>query len=185
MEQKMSLRKDTATYTLKDIKEEVKEDVELLAALGYKEALLNFYSCESNARAVRRLGRCTKVAPQQYIITINSNYLKMAKPESVHNTIMHEVIHSLPGCMNHGAKWQNIARRVSAQYEFGSITRTHDLGTDPEYNKYLASKYRYTIECTQCHSKWNFMRRTKTFDACNHGRATCSCGGKKFICTEL
>lgn len=185
MEQKKSIRKDTKNYTLADIRAEIEEDVDILWELGYKEVKGNIYDCEINNRALRRLGRCTRLAPRRYSISINAEYLKLAEPKSVHNTIMHEVIHSLPGCMNHGSKWQKVANNVNAHYDFGKITRTHNLKEDKDYDDYIKSKYKYSIECQGCHSKWNFIRKTKTYKACSSGRASCSCGSRNFVCKEL
>ena len=185
MKQKYSIRKDTKNYTLVDIQAEINEDVLLLSQIGYTDVTHNTYDCEINSRAVRRLGRCTRLAPNWYSISINSEYLKRAEPESIHNTIMHEVIHSVSGCMNHGAKWKKVADEVNANYQFTPISRTHNLKEDKDYDNYIKGRYKYAIECTQCHSKWNFFRKTKTYNACKSGRAHCSCGSRSFICTEL
>ena len=185
MEQKFSIRKDTAKYTLTDIKNEIKEDVELLISLGYADVSRNHYECRFDNRALRRLGRCTRMTTYKYLISVNEKYLRMANPESIHNTIMHVVIHSLPGCMNHGKEWQNAARRVNASYNFTPITRVHDLAEDKHYENYVKSNYHYSIECEKCHPKWSYMKKTKTYSACKEGRARCSCGSRIFICREL
>jgi len=185
MKQDYSIRKNIKNYTLKDIKEEIDEDALILADLGYGAVLKNHYECEFNNRALNRLGRCTCIGRNRYRISINEQFLKLANPENVHNTIMHEVIHSLPGCMNHGKEWQNAAKKVNANYNFTPITRLHDLAEDKHYENYVKSNYHYSIECEKCHTKWNYMKKTKTYSACKEGRARCSCGSRIFICKEL
>lgn len=185
MEQNYSIRKDTKNYTLADIQAEIEEDVQLLLLIGYNSVLTNIYTCTLNSRAKRRLGRCTRIGENRYEISINSEYLKMASPESVHNTIMHEVIHSIKGCMNHGPKWKKAAEDVNENYKFTEISRVANLKEDKEYQNHIQSKYKYTIECQKCHTKWNYFRKTKTYNACKSGRAHCSCGSRNFICREL
>ncbi len=46
-----------------------------------------------------------------YIITINSILADVRNPVSaLKNTIIHELIHTIPGCMNHGKYWKAYAK---------------------------------------------------------------------------
>ena len=203
MEQKLSLTKEVKNYTVNDVLAEVKEDVELLAAIGYPEIKKNKYTIKINQKRAHSLGRCGNgtinytgtgfnitydnsdyiANAHDYIITINGYHLKLSPAEEVHNTIMHEVIHSLPGCMNHGEKWKYAANRVNHFYEFPKIKRCMTLD-DTKHGDYISSTFKYIIECQGCHSKHRFMRESKTVRACKAGRAQCSCGSKNFLVTE-
>ena len=184
MKQNYSIKAEVKNYTVEDIEREVNEDVRLVAALGYPELLDNEYDVVINHKRAKALGRCTKIGrTNKYTITINKNHLEFSAAKEVHNTIMHEVIHSVHGCMNHGPKWQKIAHEVNNTYEFTPITRVANIST-PEYEEYSKNQYKYVIECSKCHSKWRYMRKTRTVQACQRGSASCSCGGKNFIVTE-
>ena len=105
MKQNYSIKAEVKNYTVEDIEREVNEDVGLVVALGYPELLNNEYNVVINHKRAKALGRCTKIGrTNKYTITINKNHLEFSAAKEVHNTIMHEVIHSIHGCMNHGPK---------------------------------------------------------------------------------
>lgn len=184
MDQNLSIRKNVANYTTKDILNEILEDVQLLASIGYPEITNNSYTVKINSKRAKSLGRCSTRDKKHYTITINSYHLKLSPASEVHNTIMHEVIHSLPGCMNHGPKWKAAASKVNHYYDFPTITRCAEVGQKEEFSDYVNATYKYIVECQSCHSKFRFMRKSKTVAACQTGRARCSCGSKNFIISE-
>lgn len=182
--QKHSLRLDTKNYTLEDILAEVKEDFTVLVSLGYtdlldKDVIVNY------GKRIRAYGTCQRVGrvnnKMRYEIKINKDYLKVGNPKDVHNTIMHECIHCIEGCMNHGEKWKTAAAKVNARFDFSPIQRT---GYDEAYHQVLETKYKYFAVCEGCKSVYKWMRKSKTYTACCNNRARCSCGSKKFTCTE-
>jgi len=184
MEQKLSLIKDVSNYTTNDILAEIKEDVELLAAIGYPEIKRNTYSVKINNKRAHALGRCGNRGGTHYTITINGYHLRLSPAAEVHNTIMHEVIHSLPGCMNHGEKWKYAAQRVNRFYDFPTISRCANVMQKEEFNDYVNATFKYIVECQGCHQKFRFMRKSKTVKACEDGRAACACGSKSFVVSE-
>lgn len=184
MNQNLSIKNDVKNYTAKDVLAEIQEDIQLLAAIGYPEVTKNIYSVKINNKRARSLGRCATCDGKHYTITINNYHLKLSPASEVHNTIMHEVIHSLPGCMNHGAKWKTAANKVNRYYNFPTITRCAEVGKKEEFSDYANATYKYIVECKGCGSKFRFMRKSKTVAACQNGRATCSCGSRNFIVSE-
>lgn len=177
-----SLRLDTKNYTLDDILKEVKEDFEILESLGYSEMKDRKVSVKFGKQA-KALGYCKKTTRNKipyYTIEINKEYLSVAPAADVHNTIMHECIHCVDGCMNHGDKWKAVANKVNVKFEFTPITRTTNC---PEYREVLNKKYKYFATCNTCNYTYKWMRRGRLFDSCKTGKARCNCGGRSFTCT--
>lgn len=184
--QKHSLRLDTKKYTLVDIQEEVKENFALLVSLGYED-LLNKEVVVTYGKKIRAFGTCKKIGKKPYSnkmlyeIQINKEYLAVADPKEVHNTIMHECIHCIDGCMNHGNKWKYAATRVNAKFDFTPIKRT---GYDEAYHQVMETKYRYFATCDKCHTVFKWIRKGSIYNACCQNKARCSCGSNSFTCTE-
>ena len=65
-----------------------------------------------NTRA-RRWGQCKYIrASGKFYININITLLDERNGEDgLINTILHELLHTCPGCMNHGAEWKKWAEK--------------------------------------------------------------------------
>jgi len=76
-----------------------------------------------NTRAQRRWGQCRAV-PGGYTININAVLLdERNSEEGLISTILHELLHTCKGCMNHGENWKRLARKVNSAYGY-DIKRT-------------------------------------------------------------
>lgn len=180
MKQKLTIRKDTKSYSPNDVLKEIGECKEIIADIGCKEILNNKYMVKFSDNMSKCLGQCTKLKPNVYEIKINKPYLKSASSEDIHNTIMHEVIHSAPQCMNHGPHWKAIANRVNAKYEYSPIQRTSKVtGYTPNY--------KYAIVCDKCGAKSLFTRNCQAVKMAkkNCGLICTKCKGKSFTVEEL
>ena len=175
VKQKNSLRLDTKTYDEIDIFNEIQEDVQLLAALGHEYMLKYIYKVVIyNRKGVKRIGRCKKLSNGVYEIQITENYLRNLDPAEIHNTIMHEVIHSAKDCMNHGPNWKALAQKVNANYEFTPIQR---LSYDPTALQLVKESARYFLYCSNCGREWHWQRRPKRWAYYTSGRCKCQrCG---------
>ena len=132
--------------TIEDIKKEIQECVKLLAAIGYNTAQYNDYTVVISTRRTKNLGRCTQKGSNRYEISFNDKYIKFASSEHIHDVIMHEILHSLPGCMDHGTRWKTAAAKVMNNYTYSNISR---LAHDDNYSKYIQpykEKYKYEEE---------------------------------------
>lgn len=137
---------NTAEYTVVDLKQEMMECVNILINLGYN---INIpVSIDINCRFTKVLGKCRRERGV-YRIFINEKYLRTGNSQSIHNTIMHECIHCVEGCFNHGAKWKSVAAQVMEKYPQYTIRR---CSNDEEYSKIYSndSKYRYEVICRDC-----------------------------------
>ena len=76
-----------------------------------------------NTRAKKRYGRCI-FRDGRYEIELSAR-LQAADSSVVHTVLAHEVLHTCPGCMNHGARWKQYAAKMGERYGY-SIQRTAD-----------------------------------------------------------
>ncbi len=126
-----------------------------------------------NARARRRLGCCYyRPAENAYIIEISASLLD--QPEKLRETMAHELLHTCPGCGNHGKKWKAWADRVNIVLGF-SVQRlappeegeTGPLRQDP---------VKYVLQCQKCGKLIRRRRMCKVVKT--PWRYRCTCGGK-------
>lgn len=185
--QKLSLRLDTKKYTLEDIYNEVMEDFAILVSLGCEDLLTKEVKVNWGKK-IRAFGTCQKIGYQKnkhstlYEIQINKDYVAVGDPREVHNTIMHECIHCVDGCMNHGEKWKAIAKKVNDNFDFSTIKRT---GYDEAYHAIVQTKYKYEAVCKKCGTAYRWIRQGRIYNSCALGKATCHCGGKEFSCRTI
>lgn len=118
-------------------------------------------------------GLCETVAPGVFDISISEALLQDdVDDQAVKNTIAHELLHTVDGCMNHGRYWHKLAGLVNERcpgYNIRSRTSAEEKG--------IQIHYKYMLRCTGCgaiagrHKKSRFVEH---FD-----RYICSkCGGK-------
>lgn len=118
-------------------------------------------------------GLCETVAPGVFDISISETLLQDdVDDQAVKNTIAHELLHTVDGCMNHGRYWHKLAGLVNQRcpgYNVKGRTSAEDKG--------IQIQYKYLLRCTGCgatagrHKKSRFVEH---FD-----RYICSkCGGK-------
>lgn len=70
-----------------------------------------------NSRAKRRWGLCTKLADGTFSIEISDQLLKDdVEEDALMNTVMHEILHTVDRCMNHGKKWKECAKIINRTY---------------------------------------------------------------------
>lgn len=177
---------NTAEYTVIDLKQEMMECVNILINLGYEVHIPTKISI--NKRLKKALGRCNKNRGI-YNIEINETYLRVGNPQNIHNTIMHECIHCVEGCFNHGPKWKAVANKVSQLYPQYSINRA---SYDKEYGKVLEegpSSYKYQIVCGDCGCKMDkYKRWSKTLESIFWAEEKYQCGrckSRKLIVVDL
>ena len=104
-----------------------------------------------NTRA-RRWGLCS-LRNGKYYIQINVTLLDERNGEDgLINTILHELLHTCPDCMDHGTQWKFWAEKVRKAYGY-NIKRTSD---DEEKEvttgnlNYHKREYKYLVYCKKC-----------------------------------
>lgn len=148
-----------------------------LHALGIYPNHISDYTV--NYRAKHRWGQC-KRSNGIYSISISSKLLEDNVPEkALKDTLIHELLHAVDGCFNHGEKWQRLAEKVNKAYGY-DIKRCTSEG-EKGVQLCADSDYHYIITCKKCNTTWKYMRHSKIVKCCENNTAKCSCGGKNFL----
>ena len=106
--------------------------------------------------------------------------------KSLVETTIHELIHTIKGCDNHGHKFQVIAQLVSAntQYNVGTKSSSKERGVDLEHHPRVVNA-KYVTVCPDCGQKYYHMRKPKYFDNYSKVYSCGVCGGRHlYICKK-
>lgn len=124
-------------------------------------------------RAKKTYGKCSST-PDGFTVHL-SKYFKDNCIEEVMQTLVHEVLHTLPGCMNHGSSWKTAAEIVNAKYGY-NVQRCNsmEMANLTEEDK-VATKH-YAVECLSCGAMIYRERKSKLITHTDHYR--CKCGGQ-------
>lgn len=105
---------ETITYT--EMNEMLKEAVARFKQLGYKVGKV--VELDVSRRYSRAWAKCIWNSPRydkSFTIMV-SDRLFRANKESVRDIIHHEVIHTIPGCFNHGRMFKNAAGHCNKKF---------------------------------------------------------------------
>ena len=144
------------------------EKVKKIGLITENERTIGNYQFSFNSRSRQTLGRCTTISVNSmYRITLNSLYTQYGEIEKIKETIMHEVLHSLPGGHGHKGKWAYYANMVNVKYPEYKIARTSH---SESYNKALKDfkPANYSVSCPKCHTEWQFARETYVIKGLKH-----------------
>ena len=125
----------------------------------------------SFGKSTHIFGRCRCEGNDMYTIIIND----LALHGDVISTIVHELIHTVKGCMNHGDKFHKIADICNKAYDLdiGTYTSKNELEACREYRLKTA---RYIVQCTKC---GNTIFRSRNCDLIRYTNLySCICGGE-------
>lgn len=119
---------------------------------------------------------------KKYTIEI-SPWVMELKEEIIKNTIIHELIHCIPYCTNHGNEFKRYAKIVKEKLGY-EITRTGNKKEDFQKSniKYKENDdYKYKIICKECGQVYYRKRLNKNFTK----KYRCKCKGKLEIVEEI
>lgn len=104
--------------------------------------------------------------------------------KSLDTTIIHEILHTVDGCLNHKAKWQEMANIVNNAYGYNikRTTSAEEMGVERIEKKIV---YHYEIKCTKCNNVWKYQKESKVVKCCRNNNATCPCGARNFVVINL
>ena len=128
---------------------------------------------------IEKIGKRKNIKYHRYnkhIIEISPWVMQLNK-SIIKNTIMHEIIHCMPNCNNHGKNFREYAKYINEKLGY-DISRVGNKKEDYEKSnlKYIEDKeYRYKIECEKC--KQTFFRQRYNKNLTKKYRCG-KCGGK-------
>lgn len=143
-----------------------------------------------NSRFTRRYGcavRCP-VSPEEngsdlhsapfFRIEVSSVFFEPGVPVSgLYENLIHEYLHTIPGCMNHGTLWKKYASYVNSRLHtrISATTSPAVLGLEEITQKRAC----FILECTRCHRQITRSRMCPTVAHPEHYR--CTCGGSLIL----
>lgn len=140
----------------------------------------NIIDVTINTRAKKRWGRCT-FTNGSYRIEISDRLLQDdVDIKATKNTMAHEILHTVNGCMNHGANWQAVADKMNRKYpNIYNIKRTtscEEKGIEA-IGRCRNETPKYALVCKECGHRNIFKRASKAVQ--NFDRYRCGiCGGR-------
>lgn len=123
-----------------------------------------------NRRALSRFGCCYQ-RKDGFLIELAESLL-VAPERSCRQTLAHELLHTCPGCRNHGALWRSYAQQMNQAYGY-EITRT---GTHQALGVPDPRPVRHLVVCRVCGME--FRRTRASALVCHPERYRCRCGGQ-------
>ena len=123
-----------------------------------------------NTRARRRLGCCYKLE-EGFLIELSYTVLNDRRLATT--TMVHELLHTCPGCQNHQQDWKAHAAKVSQAMGL-DIQRT--IFVEGENPVLRHEEVKYLLVCQSC---GKVIRRKRMSKAVKHpSKYRCPCGGK-------
>ena len=130
-----------------------------------------------NYRSKARWGLCKKRPDGYFEIEIAEALLQDGVSDiAAKNTIIHELLHTCPGCLKHTGRWKMYADKVNRllpQYHIKRITSTEEKGVE---DRRKTPVYRYILRCAACGKEIKRQKKTAVVEHPEYYR--CKCGGK-------
>lgn len=141
----------------------------------------NVKEIKINTRAKKRLGCCKQVEKTllgkwSYIIEV-SYRMKDASDIELTEVLLHELLHTCPGCMNHGVKWKGYVKQINDKYGYKITTTVKRKLPGEESEQTKVMDYKYVIICKKCGAKAYRKKKSKLVENVNNYRCG-KCGGK-------
>ena len=160
---------------MKDLKKLAQQCIQELGAVGI--CCGNVKQLAVNYRAKKRWGVCKKQSDGSFIIEIAEVLLQDHVSDiAVKNTLIHELLHTCPGCFSHTGKWKQYAdhvNRMLPQYTIKRVTAAEEKGVTLRKKEPV---YRYILVCSSCNQYYKRQRISPVIE--HPERYRCSCGGK-------
>lgn len=145
-----------------EFQREFEEAKKKLINIGFQELENKQYKLSFDTKSTKILGNCRKFSDGSYEIILNKRHSEIDPLESVRDTIIHELCHSIKGCMNHGKPWQIVTNYVNAVYGYHITTKAE---ASKEYIQEVIDKrepYKYVVCCEKCNLQTKYKRMSKT-----------------------
>lgn len=126
-----------------------------------------------NGRLKTTLGICRyDYRTGNYRIEINPALLADGVDElEVKDTIIHEMLHTCPGCMTHGWEWKRRADRVNRMLGYHVSRTASRKDMEAAGVEVKREEWKYALECVECGTQWKYKRWSKSLE--NPSRYRC------------
>lgn len=168
---------------MRDLITQYRECIKKLNAIGIYPPVDQITSVTVNTRATGRYGQTsrrfrtttwgTPTSDIRYTINIAAGLLMEENPvKLLEETIIHELLHTMPNCFDHGKLWQHYAEKVNQAYGYAvSRVASCAMTVDPLADK----RQKYAVQCDACNHTYY---RQKISNVIAHPeKFRCTCGG--------
>ena len=114
-----------------------------------------------------------------YEFRIRLAQMLLAQPEDkIMETILHELIHTCPGCFNHGRQWKEYVRKCNSVYHTDIKVNPYKFAPKraAEVKLQDSAAVAHRVRCTCCGTTWDRHRNSNL--TLYLERYHCQCGGK-------
>ena len=92
------------------------------------------------------------------------------------DTLIHELLHTCEGCMDHGNIWRSYAEKMNRHYGYKISRCASEEDMNEEMLAETLKTKKYVITCQDCNNKTYYVNNCKTVKNPHFYR--CKCGGK-------
>lgn len=153
--------------------ETVRECEEIMVKCGFELPRIGF---TLNNRLSKALGRCIGLDDGEFRIEISKKYvqgcIETGNIRRLEQTILHEMVHTLPFAFNHGKVWKIYTDIINDKFGYEISTLT----TVPNEIRQYWIKDGVRVCCDKCNKDVLLKRSSNIVQ--NIGQYRCSCGGK-------
>ena len=104
---------------------------------------------EVNPRLRRVIVKTYYCGEKDFKIELNPAVVQDSVPDSeLETTILHELLHTCPGCFNHGKTWSGYAAKVNREYGYNVARTIHCEAAAQRRNE--IEPYKYKVICKSC-----------------------------------
>lgn len=160
---------------MKDLMKLAQQTKADLKSIGIQCGTVRNWSVNSRAKA--RWGLCSCVARGVFDIQIAEALLQdVISDQAVKDTIAHELLHTIPGCLKHTGKWKQLATAVNARLPGYNVKWAESYEDKGLQSPPRENHYRYLIKCNGCGMEVH--RQKKSAVVVHPERFRCArCGG--------
>lgn len=100
------------------------------------------------------------------------------------DTIIHEILHTCPGCFDHGYEWKSRADRVNRMLGY-HVSRTANRADLEAANvKVKREEFKYALECVECGTQYKYKRWGKALETPSRYRCGKCYADLKAVCLD-
>ena len=116
------------------------------------------------SRARSYWGQVRKISKNKFGLRISQVFNEIEDEDKqlirLKSTVLHEIIHTLPKCMNHGEFFKRrcaMFNKTFPGYDLQRCTSMEDYGINSE----CVHKHSYKLTCKECGANWTYLRKPK------------------------
>lgn len=125
-----------------------------------------------NNRLTSTWGRCRHLGGGKFEIEISKRLMAEGAETGLLDTMLHELLHTCEGCMNHGSLWKSYAARLNKKGFTIYRCNTAEAKGVPEREM----NYKYRVTCNNCGDVWNYTKRGAVVRSLQRNPKSCKCG---------